>query len=106
MKDVVSLTKDMLMIRDVEVRELTERMEAMDVKFQAEKNRKNLMEKKMLLTDKLTGDLKAEYKAQKEIFDILKGQYKEKVVNLEKELSDSRTNGNQTNGHSASTSKS
>lgn len=81
------------MIREIEVRELTERMEAMDVKFQAEKDRKNLMERKMQLTDKLTGDLKLEYKAQKEIFNILKEQYKDKVVKLEQELKDSRSNG-------------
>lgn len=100
----------MLMIRDVEVRELTERMEAMDVKFRAEKDRKSLMEKKMKLTDQLTVDLKAEYKAQKDIFDLLKVQYKDKVGKLEKELSDSRTsNGEISNGHagnSPSTSKS
>lgn len=78
------------MIREIEVRELTERMEALDVKFQAEKNRKNLMEKKMELTDKLTMDLKAEYKAQKEIFTILKDQYKEKVEKLEQQLKDSK----------------
>lgn len=95
----------MLTIRDIEVRELTERMEAMDVKFQAERNRKNLMEKKMQLQDKLSVDLKAEYKAQKEIFDILKGQYKDKVGALEKELSDSRAQ-QQTNGNGPSTSKS
>jgi membrane protease subunit (stomatin/prohibitin family) len=94
---VVELTKDMLTIRDIEVRELTERMEAMDVKLQAERHRKNLMEKKMQLTDKLTVDLKAEYKAQKEIFDILKGQYKDKVGKLELELSDSRAQ--KSNGH-------
>lgn len=93
MKDVVALTKDMLMIREIEVRELTERMEAMDVKFQAEKDRKNLMERKMQLTDKLTIDLKAEYKAQKDIFNILKEQYKEKVVKLELELKNSQSNG-------------
>lgn len=86
LKDVVSLTKDMLMIREIEVRELTERMESMDVKFQAEKDRRSLMEKKMQLSDQLTLDLKAEYKAQKEIFTILKEQYKEKVVKLEQEL--------------------
>lgn len=88
MKDVVALTKDMLMIRDVEVRDLTERMESMDVKFKAEKDRKNLMEKKMELTDKLSSDLKAEYSAQKQIFNILKDQYKDKVVKLESELRD------------------
>lgn len=81
------------MIREIEVRELTERMESLDVKFKAERDRKSLMEKKMVLTDQLTSDLKAEYKAQKEIFNILKEQYKDKVVSLEKELKDSRSNG-------------
>lgn len=66
----MSLTKDMLTIREVEIRDLTERMEAMGVKFKAEKDRKALMEKKMELSDKLNADLKAEYKAQKEIFNV------------------------------------
>lgn len=66
------------------------------MKFKAERDRKSLMEKKMELTDKLTSDLKAEYKAQKEIFNILKDQYKEKVVKLEQELKDSKST--ETNG--------
>lgn len=66
----MSLTKDMLTIRECEVRDLTERMEAMDAKFKAEKDRKSLMERKMQLSDKLNLDLKAEYKAQKEIFQV------------------------------------
>ena len=70
LKDVISLTKDMLTIREVEVRDLTERMEAMDAKFKAEKDRKALMVKKMELSDQLNADLKAEYKAQKEIFNV------------------------------------
>lgn len=65
-------------------------MEALDVKFKAERSRKCLMEKKMELSDKLTGDLKSEYKAQKEIFNILKDQYKEKVVQLESQLKDAK----------------
>lgn len=87
----MSLTKDMLVIREMEVRDLTERMESLDVKFKAERDRKSLMEKKMLLTDQLSTDLKAEYKAQKDIFNILKDQYKEKVVKLEQELKTTRT---------------
>lgn len=83
----------MLLIREIEVRELTERMEAMDVKFKAERDRKSLMEKKMQLSDQLTTDLKAEYKAQKGIFNLLKDQYKDKVVKLECELEASRSNG-------------
>lgn len=61
----------MLTIRECEVRDLTERMEAMGAKFQAEKDRKALMERKMELSDKLNLDLKSEYKAQKEIFEVL-----------------------------------
>lgn len=60
----------MLMIRECEVRDLSERMESMDVKFKAEKDRKSLMEKKMELSDQLNKDLKAEYSAQKEIFEV------------------------------------
>ena len=78
------------MIREIEVRELTERMESMDVKLKAERDRKSLMERKMQLTDQLSLDMKSEYKAQKEIFEILKGQYKDKVVKLEKELKDTK----------------
>lgn len=84
------------MIREVEVRDLTERMEAMEFKFKAEKDRKTLMEKKMVLSDKLTSDLKAEYKAQKEIFNILKDQYKQRVGKLEKDLENSRAKGSST----------
>lgn len=81
----------MLVIREMEVRDLTERMESLDVKFKAERDRKSLMEKKMVLTDQLSTDLKAEYKAQKDIFNILKDQYKAKVVKLEQELKETRT---------------
>ena len=42
----------------------------MDAKFKAEKDRKALMVKKMELSDQLNADLKAEYKAQKEIFNV------------------------------------
>jgi membrane protease subunit (stomatin/prohibitin family) len=70
LKDVVSLTKDMLGIREIEVRDLTERMEAMAVKFKAERDCKALMQKKMQLSDQLNSDLKSEYKAQKEIFEV------------------------------------
>lgn len=86
----------MLVIREAEVRDLSERMEAMDVKFKAEKDRKSLMEKKMELSDKLNQDLKAEYKAQKEIFNILKDQYKLKVTTLEEKLKGSTSNGTET----------
>lgn len=100
LKEAVSLTKDMLMIRDMEIRDLTERMEAMTVKFSAEKDRKNLMERKIQLSDKLNSDLKAEFKAQKEIFNILRDQYKVKVEILENKLKAS--NSKQEFGHSSS----
>ncbi len=80
LKDVVSLTKDMLTIRECEVKNLTERMESMDVKFKAEKDRKVLMERKMELSDKLNKDLKDEYRAQKEIFEVRKYSRKRKKI--------------------------
>ena len=42
----------------------------------------------MELSDKLNKDMKAEHNAQKEIFNILKDQYKVKLVKMEKELQD------------------
>lgn len=45
----------------------------------------------MELSDQLAVDLKSEYKAQKEIFNILKEQYKEKVVKLESQLKDAKS---------------
>lgn len=92
------------MIRDMEIRDLTERMEAMGAKFQAEKDRKNLMERKIELSDKLNADLKAEYKAQKEIFHILRDQYKVKVECLEKKLQDSQNHQNGTSSSSSGSS--
>ncbi|KAG5684793.1 hypothetical protein PVAND_014006 [Polypedilum vanderplanki] len=110
LKDVVSLTKDMLGIREVEIRDLTERMEAMAVKFKAEKDCKALMQKKMQLSDQLNIDMKAEYKAQKEIFEILKDQYKSKVSMLEAKLkatgTPNNTEASTTNGHSEPSSSS
>lgn len=93
----------MLTIRDMEVRDLTERMEAMGVKFKAERDRQSLMEKKMALSDQLNLDLKAEYKAQKDIFNILRDQYKIKLGNLEQQLKDVKeVNGNDSAGPSKS----
>lgn len=93
----------MLMIRDMEVRDLTERMEAMGFKFQAERDRQSLMQKKMALSDQLNLDLKAEYKAQKDIFNILRDQYKDKLGHLEQQLKESKaTNGNGEAGPSTS----
>lgn len=70
MREVVSLTKDMLNIRELENMDLTSRFSSMDAKFAVERNRKNLMEKKIELSDKLYGDLKTEYMAQREIFKV------------------------------------
>jgi membrane protease subunit (stomatin/prohibitin family) len=104
LKEVVNLTKDMLTIRDMEVRDLTERMEAMSVKFQAERDRQSLMQKKMALSDQLNTDLKAEHKAQKDIFNILRDQYKVKLGTLEQQLNEMKANNGETAGPSTSKS--
>lgn len=71
MREVISLTKDMLNIRELENQDLTSRFSSMDAKFEVERNRKTLMEKKIELSDKLYGDLKTEYVAQREIFKVI-----------------------------------
>lgn len=70
LREVVSLTKDMLNIRELENKDLTSRFSSMDTKLEVERNRKNLMEQKIELSDKMYGDLKTEYLAQKEIFKV------------------------------------
>lgn len=70
LREVVSLTKDMLNIRELENKDLTSRFSSMDTKLEVERNRKNLMEQKIELSDKMYGDLKTEYLAQREIFKV------------------------------------
>lgn len=85
LKEVVALTKDLLNIRDMEVKHLQSDVESMEGKISEEKQRQNSMITKMEEAMKLNADLKGEYENQMRIFQELKVKYEEKVTLLTKE---------------------
>lgn len=72
LKDVNALTKDMLNIRNFENENLEAKFESIDMRFKTEKERQRLIEKKNKLSEQLYIDLKAEYTAQKNLFNVSK----------------------------------
>lgn len=76
LKEVLAITKDLLEIRNMEVKHLQEKMDCMGVKISAEKHRHDLMHKKMETMTQLNTDLRCEYEAQLKMFDVLRTQYK------------------------------
>jgi DNA repair exonuclease SbcCD ATPase subunit len=98
LKEVVAITKDLLNIRDMEVKHLQSDMESMEEKISEEKQRQNSMITKMEEAMKLNSDLKGEYENQMRIFQELKAKYEQKVTlltqeneKLEEEVALSRT---------------
>jgi chromosome segregation ATPase len=85
LKQVVAITKDLLSIRDMEVKHLQSDVESMEGKISEEKQRQNSMITKMEEAMKLNSDLKGEYENQMRIFRELKSKYEEKVTLLTKE---------------------
>jgi len=98
LKEVVAITKDLLNIRNMEVKHLHSDMESMEGKISEEKQRQNSMITKMEEAMKLNSDLKGEYETQMRIFQELKAKYEQKVTlltqeneKLEEEVALSRT---------------
>lgn len=98
LKEVVAITKDLLNIRNMEVKHLHNDMESMEGKISEEKQRQNSMITKMEEAMKLNSDLKGEYETQMRIFQELKAKYEQKVTlltqeneKLEEEVALSRT---------------
>jgi DNA repair exonuclease SbcCD ATPase subunit len=85
LKEVVAITKDLLNIRDMEVKHLQSDVDSMEEKISEEKQRQNSMITKMEEAMKLNSDLKGEYENQMRIFHELKSKYEEKVTLLTKE---------------------
>lgn len=78
LKEVLAITKDLLEIRNMEVKHLNEKMECMDAKISAEKHRHDLMHKKMDAMMQMNTDLKSEYECQLKLFDALRVSYSAK----------------------------
>jgi hypothetical protein len=85
LKEVVAITKDLLNIRNMEVKHLQSDVELMEEKIAEERQRHNSMITKVDEAVKLNSDLKAEYENQLRIFQELKTKYEEKVTLLTKE---------------------
>lgn len=70
LKEVVSITKDMLEIRNSEAKHLNQRFETIELRLKAEKDRQGLMEKKMNISQQMYADLKKEYDLQSGLFKV------------------------------------
>ncbi|PSN37291.1 hypothetical protein C0J52_17184 [Blattella germanica] len=85
LKEVVAITKDLLNIRNMEVKHLQSDVESMEGKIADERERHNTMIVKMDEAVQLNSDLKKEYETQLKIFQDLRNKYEEKVALLMKE---------------------
>lgn len=78
LKDVVRITKDLLEIRNLEVKQIETKMEAMEAKIKAERERQDLMHKKLEAMIRHNGELKREYEAQLILFKALREKYNQR----------------------------
>ncbi|KAL1516442.1 hypothetical protein ABEB36_000360 [Hypothenemus hampei] len=80
LKDVVNITKDLLEIRNLEVKQLENKINAMENKVKAEKERQDLLHKKLETMIRHNGELKREYETQLCLFNALRERYNEKEL--------------------------
>lgn len=80
LKNVVQITKDLLEIRNVEVKHLQDQMDSMNGKITAEKERQDLVHKKLETMIRLNADLKREYESQLVLFNALRERYSEREL--------------------------
>lgn len=80
MKDVVAITKDLLEIRNLEIKQLETKIKCMEEKVLAEKERQDLMHKKLEAMIRFNGDLKREYETQLVLFSALRERYSEREL--------------------------
>ncbi|XP_076392578.1 uncharacterized protein LOC100876119 isoform X2 [Megachile rotundata] len=85
LKEVESLTRSLLQIRNMEVKHLQAEVDDMEVRISEERERYNTMINKMDAAVKLNADLKKEYETQLCLFRDLREKYEEKVTLLSEE---------------------
>ncbi|CAK9832058.1 hypothetical protein ANTRET_LOCUS8952 [Anthophora retusa] len=85
LKEVESLTRSLLQIRNMEVKHLQAEVDDMEVRITEERERYNTMINKMDAAVKLNADLKKEYETQLCLFRDLREKYEEKVSLLSEE---------------------
>ncbi|XP_072761534.1 uncharacterized protein [Anoplolepis gracilipes] len=82
LKEVVSITRDLLQIRNMEVKQLQAEVDNMEKKISEERDRHNVMISKMEAAMRLNADLKKEYETQLSLFQSLREKYGEKITLL------------------------
>lgn len=85
LKEVVSITRDLLQIRNMEVKQLQAEVDNMEKKITEERDRHNVMISKMDAAMRLNADLKKEYETQLSLFQSLREKYGEKITLLSAE---------------------
>ncbi|XP_015375961.1 PREDICTED: uncharacterized protein LOC107170377 isoform X1 [Diuraphis noxia] len=85
LKEVVDITKHMLAIRNTEVNRMTDDLESLQDKINAERSRHSAIIEKMNLAAKLNDELRSEYKEQSERFENMRVKYDEKFSILSEE---------------------
>uniref|UniRef100_A0A2A4J3T4 Uncharacterized protein n=1 Tax=Heliothis virescens TaxID=7102 RepID=A0A2A4J3T4_HELVI len=82
LKDINVITKDLLEIRNSEVKAMEDRLVAMEARFKAEKDRYGLVLQRAQTSTTLNDDLKKEYETQLAIFKELRQKYEQRVQAL------------------------
>ncbi|KAG7207361.1 hypothetical protein KM043_009024 [Ampulex compressa] len=85
LKEVESITRNLLQIRNIEVKQLQANVDDMETKISQERERYSAMINKMNAAVQLNADLKKEYETQLRLFQDLRGKYEEKVTLLSNE---------------------
>lgn len=80
LKQVVSLTKELLEIRNLEVNQLEDKINTMDMKIKVEKEKQDLMSKKMDRLMEMNNNVKREYETQLVLFNALRERYNEREL--------------------------
>ncbi|XP_028044289.1 THAP domain-containing protein 5, partial [Bombyx mandarina] len=82
LKDINQITKDLLEIRNSEVKAMEDRFQAMEARYKAEKERYDLVLKRAQTSTTINDDLKKEYETQLAIFKELREKYEQRVKAL------------------------
>lgn len=80
LRDVVAITKDLLEIRNLEVKQLEAKIEVIENRVKAERERQELVHKKLENMIRYNGELKREYETQLCLFSALRERYNEREL--------------------------
>ncbi|XP_063826990.1 epidermal growth factor receptor substrate 15 homolog [Ostrinia nubilalis] len=107
LKDINQITKDLLEIRNSEIKAMEDRLAVMETRFKTEKERFGLVLQRAQTSSNINGDLKKEYETQLAIFKELREKYEQRVKALvaENERLKASITPNDTSGSSTSATK-